>query len=180
VFEVNASRVTLPNRGARRGYWGTMPRAFDQAKSLRHTVSLLRGSMRRRTSSPGRRVPKWSALRALTQALALLALFVNAAFLPTLHFASGGPSSAPIDATHAEGHQHHRNDSPDNDKSHGAGHQVCHFCRLVGVALPPPPAVTINAPALAEKMAWEFHANVLPRRSYLRSANLARAPPLPV
>jgi hypothetical protein len=113
--------------------------------------------------------------RRAAQALALLALFSNVALLPALHFAAGGPgSSAPLPFS-VEGSHHH-------GAGHGGqpadpGHQVCHFCRLLGVALPPPPTAVIELVAVLATPIWSIQATPILAPRLYREANPPRAPP---
>jgi hypothetical protein len=106
------------------------------------------------------------------QLLGLLALLANAAFLPFVHVGLPGALH------HAEASQAHHHDG--QKEPTGATHQVCHFCRLVGVALPPPPTTIIEIVAVSEAVAWPTHQHAILPQPNLRKANRPRGPPLSV
>src|SRR5688500_767892 len=84
--------------------------------------------------------------RGVAVLLALSALLLNQALLRYLHAAAGGPVFA-IAQQHHSGVQNvagtgaHRSDGDEGPST--SDHQVCHFCRLVGAALPLPPSAEI-------------------------------------
>jgi hypothetical protein len=89
--------------------------------------------------------------RNTARTLALLALLANAALLPALHLAV---RSVAVAAHGAAALHNHKHDDSGNEPA-GTNHQVCHFCRLLGVALPPPPLTVIglvSAPHDVERM----------------------------
>jgi hypothetical protein len=118
------------------------------------------------------RLRRW---RDAAQALALLALLANAALLPGLHFASGRYHK--VDRAETS-YRHHAGSHDRGGESEplGAGHQVCHFCRLLGVALPPPPLAVVERLSPAQVVERATDAVVL-REERSRTANLPRAPP---
>lgn len=134
--------------------------------------------MRRRRRHLGSALIGSMSWRRLPQLLAVLALFANAALLPTLHFASRSPAeflaaASPGEASHPALHHGHGGQK----ETDGASHQVCHFCRLIGVALPPPPSVAIEAASVAEAVTWRVPDDLIEPGRHVRSANLPRAPP---
>jgi len=92
-------------------------------------------------------------LRGLASLFALLALLLNQGLLPYLHAAAGGPVLAIAQQHHSAANAvPHRNDG---DKGPGTSeHQVCHFCRLFGAALPLPPAAEIGRTPISIRLAW--------------------------
>ncbi len=113
--------------------------------------------------------------RRAAQALALLALLANAALLPALHFAAGGPSVPPMHSVVA--FHHHSRDNNGEKEPAGTSHQVCHFCRLLGAALPPPPAIVIEIVSASRIVKWSISYRSIRWQQPLRTANLPRAPP---
>jgi hypothetical protein len=113
--------------------------------------------------------------RRAAQTLALLALLANAVLLPALHFAAGGPSVTPVHSV-AVFHHHSRDNNGEKEPA-GTSHQVCHFCRLLGVALPPPPAIVIEIVSASQIVRWSIGDQSIRWRQPLRTANLPRAPP---
>jgi hypothetical protein len=99
-------------------------------------------------------------LRGLALLLALSALLLNQALLPYLHAAAGGP----VLAITKQPEQHHSGfgdaagavaHRSDGDKGPATSeHQVCHFCRLLGAALPLPPSAEIGRVPVAIRLAW--------------------------
>jgi hypothetical protein len=113
----------------------------------------------------------------IAQVLALLALFANAAPLPALHASSAHYASASPDIA-APNHRHHLRGETGGEQPAFPAHQACHFCRLLGAALPPPPAASVEIVFHAEAATWpELPARIL-RHESLRANNLPRAPPL--
>jgi hypothetical protein len=108
-------------------------------------------------------------LRQLTQTLALFALFANIALLPTLHV-SWGQHPSRGEAVH---HSHQNSNEPA-----ALNHQVCHFCRFLGAALPPPPTIVIEVVSASQIIEWPPADPSIRPEQLLRSANLPRAPPL--
>jgi hypothetical protein len=103
-------------------------------------------------------------------------MLANAALLPAVHFArevGAGPTSL----VHASGHQGHHNPGPTDEGENPAKseHQVCHFCRLLGVSLPPPALVTATIAFFTVR--WSVPLQPIQRQKALRAANLPRAPP---
>lgn len=81
---------------------------------------------------------------------ALLALLLNQALLPALHFASGAGLLDHHAAHHLCGeHAPGAPDTPGHDD-----HQACHFCRIAGASLPPPPYVPAARLQPARAIAW--------------------------
>jgi len=118
--------------------------------------------------------------RRAAPTLALLALLASQALLPVLHFAAGGPlvpvpATAPPDLPLA-GHHHAGHGQDDGSESGGAEHQVCHFCRLAGVALPPPPTVVIALLSRSRIIEVAADQSLRPQEQ-LDSGHPARAPP---
>ena len=108
-------------------------------------------------------------LRFFTQVLALFAVFANIALLPSLH-ASTSLNSGRVEAVH---HSH-----KDGGEPAAANHQVCHFCRFLGVALPLPPTTIIEVVSASLIVDWPSADVSIRPQELLRSANLPRAPPL--
>jgi hypothetical protein len=112
----------------------------------------------------------------VAKVLAVLALLANATLLPAVHFAASGPSysSASVHASH----RHHVRDGDGEEQQPGSTHQVCHFCRLLGVALPPPPNAVIEIVRVPESIGWPAEDSRELQRAPLRTSNLPRAPPV--
>jgi hypothetical protein len=120
-------------------------------------------------------VRRW---RFAAEFLALLALLANAALLPALHFAAGGPGSAFLaEVSHHPGHDGGAGPHDGGNDPAADGHQVCHFCRLLGVALPPPSTVLVSIYTF-ETVHWPADDRSVTRPQTLRVANLPRAPPV--
>jgi hypothetical protein len=119
-------------------------------------------------------------LRGLALLLALSALLLNQALLPYLHAAAGGPVLAIAKQHHsafrnAADAAAHRNDG---DKSPGTSeHQVCHFCRLLGVALPLPPSAEIGRIPVSIRLAWKPHGPAPIAPVDFTAGHPVRAPP---
>ncbi len=96
-------------------------------------------------------------LRGLALLLALSALLLNQVLLPYLHAAAGAPVLA-IAQQHHSGVQNVAGtaaDRSDGDKAPSTSeHQVCHFCRLLGAALPLPPSAEIGRMPVSIRLAW--------------------------
>src|SRR5688500_9725079 len=119
-------------------------------------------------------------LRGLALLLALSALLLNQALLPYLHAAAGGPVLAIVKQHHSDlptsadavGHR------KDGDKGPATSeHQVCHFCRLLGAALPFPPSAEIGRMPVAIRLAWQPHASAPIAPIDFTAGHPARAPP---
>jgi hypothetical protein len=96
-------------------------------------------------------------LRGLALLLALSALLLNQALLPYLHAAAGEPVFAIVKQHHSDFHNTadavaHRTDGDKGPST--SEHQVCHFCRLVGAALPLPPLAEIGRMPVSIRLAW--------------------------
>lgn len=108
---------------------------------------------------------RWSRLAA---ALAILAVLANQAVLPAVHFATSGLPGASHHGAHHE---------RDGSKPSGTEHQACHFCRLVGAILPPPPAAAIAFEPMAAAIVWPGIGWVSRPDRNFRAAYPARGPP---
>jgi hypothetical protein len=118
--------------------------------------------------------------RRAAQVFAVLAVLANAALLPAVHFAAGGPRAGWAQLAETSGAHGHHAASRDDDgpeRPGGSGHQVCHFCRLLGAALPPPPSVAVVVEFAFGSVEWPAADTAILRRQALRTANLPRAPP---
>lgn len=119
-------------------------------------------------------------LRGLALLLALSALLLNQALLPYLHAAAGGPALAIAQQHHSDLRNTadaaaHRNDG---DKGPGTSeHQVCHFCRLLGAALPLPPSAEIGRIPVAIRLAWKPHGPAPIAPVDFTAGHPVRAPP---
>jgi hypothetical protein len=109
-----------------------------------------------------------------TTTFALLALFINTALLPALHFAAGRPA---FSAHSVISPDHHLHSDGDEKSPASSGHQVCHFCRLLGVALPPPPSTVVVRISAPRRVVWSGREAPVPPRQAFRTGNLPRAPP---
>ena len=113
--------------------------------------------MRRSVGQSALSTQPGTRLRGLALLLALSALLLNQALLPYLHAAAGGPVLAIAqqhhsDVQNAAGNVAHRTDG---DKGPATSeHQVCHFCRLLGAALPLPPPAEIGRMPVSIRLAW--------------------------
>jgi hypothetical protein len=116
----------------------------------------------------------------VAQLLALLALLANAALLPVLHFAAGGPGAALSPTPHAEGVHHDAHENGGGNEPSGASHQVCHFCRAVGAALPPPPSAILAFVPESYALSWPIADRPIRPRDHFHTAHRPRAPPLKV
>jgi hypothetical protein len=135
--------------------------------------------MRQARRRPGLAVA-FAEWRRAGLAFALLAVLANAALLPAVHLAGGRQGAGVASLAEAPGHlARHAADHGDYDpeKPGGTGHQVCHFCRLLGAALPPPPSVAVAVEFAFQTVEWPSADAAIPRRQALRTANLPRAPP---
>lgn len=124
-----------------------------------------------RTSRDAARRPARAGGAALL--CALLALLLNQALLPALHFASGAGLPAHQAAHHLCGET-----APDTPDSPGHDdHQACHFCRIAGAGLPPPPCAPAGRLEPAHAVAWaDTSGAAAPPRERL-FANPTRGPP---
>jgi hypothetical protein len=116
-------------------------------------------------------------LRGLALLLAVSALLLNQALLPYLHAAAGGPVLAIVK-------QHHSNTADavahrtDGDKGPSTSeHQVCHFCRLLGAALPLPPSAEIGRVPVFIRLAWSPGEPAPIAPIDFAAGNRVRAPP---
>jgi hypothetical protein len=119
-------------------------------------------------------------LRGVALLLALSALLLNQALLPYLHAAAGGPVLAIAqqhhsDVQNAAGTAAHRNDGDKGPST--SEHQVCHFCRLVGAALPLPPSAEVGRIPVAIRLAWKPHAPAPIAPVDFAAGHPVRAPP---
>ena len=71
--------------------------------------------------------------------IALLALLANAILIPILHSAQLSDPARVGAVAHQQIHAFNSERQLD-----GPANQVCHFCRLLGIALPPPPSVAVE------------------------------------
>ena len=78
--------------------------------------------------------------RRLAAFVAILALFVQG-LAPVVHFALGAQIVAFGHQAPAGAHAHQHGGESDNSGSNS--HGPCHFCRIVGAALPPPPVAEL-------------------------------------
>lgn len=115
--------------------------------------------------------------RQATQMLALFAVLANAALLPALHFAGGGPDAAGQHAVAVALQHEAHNAGGGHDPGDPTHHSPCHFCRLLGAALPPPPDIAIAFVAVSLQVSWPVEEQSAPPRETFRTANLPRAPP---
>jgi hypothetical protein len=118
--------------------------------------------------------------RNAANALALVALFANAALLPALHSASAWSHRAVPQAHSINSlYPHHVHDTDGHKQPANLDHQVCHFCRLLGAVLPPPSLKIIETITPSQIVRWPVTDAPVPRQVRLGAANLPRAPPLP-
>jgi hypothetical protein len=108
--------------------------------------------------------------------LALLALFANQAALPLLHFAVDA-ASAPVASSMPPDH-YHLGHEPDRQQPAADHHQTCHFCRLLGAALPPPSSLVIAIVSAPEAIAWPLVGTSIRPEDHFLSGHSPRAPPL--
>lgn len=114
-----------------------------------------------------------SLLRRSALLLAVLALLANSALFSTAHFAAVSASAQA--AGHAS-HAHHAREDDGGDRD-TAEHQTCHFCRLLAVALPPPPCVVLDELSLGGAPVV-YAANALPRPAeHFSVGHPVRGPP---
>jgi hypothetical protein len=109
-------------------------------------------------------------LRRIALIFSLFALLANQALLPIIHAAGGPPVPAPTSISHSApsaGHSHEPPEQKGSREPSGAGHQVCHFCRLIGVALPPPPMTLLEVVSTSHAIGWIFADKVEPARGAL-------------
>lgn len=114
--------------------------------------------------------------------LALFAILLNQALMPAMHVQAGSwPAHAAVVASGEFHHQPAKHSADRHDKA-GAdedsqSHQVCHFCRLIGAALPPPP-IEVFAPLTrkAEPL-WEPARLPAPVEHRFLIGHASRAPP---
>jgi hypothetical protein len=117
-------------------------------------------------------------LRQLAQLLSIVALFANSALLPTLHFAAQMSTGLHAATSFESSHHHNANPAGGGEKGpHDLSHQVCHFCRLLGAALPPPPSTEIAITSAPRGTTWAGAPNIVRVAGQLGSANSARGPP---
>ena len=122
-----------------------------------------------------------SAGRSLLALAAILALLFNQAFLSSTHFANATFAAEP--AHHhsvAADHQHSGDIAAQRDagKEPAAGHhQTCHFCRLLGFALPPPPAEPLGRIAVSVRLSWVAAGRTVIAGARFRIGHPVRAPP---
>jgi hypothetical protein len=113
--------------------------------------------------------------RKAANAIALLALLFNAALLPADHVGRFVEATAYPAREHSP---HHRQVDDEKSPKHGkATHQVCHFCRLAGSALPPPPSIIVEHIRVAQDVCWQVAEQPARRPDHCSAANLPRAPP---
>jgi hypothetical protein len=104
--------------------------------------------------------------------VAALIFLLQQGLLPVLHLPLGTLAGV-ASATAAAGvHHHHDGDG----KSDHAGHGPCHFCRLIGAALPPPSPVVLFSLAPVSSIRVVPVADLRPAASFSR-AHGVRAPP---
>src|SRR5687767_1817508 len=119
-------------------------------------------------------------LRGVALLLALSALLLNQALLPYLHAAAGGPVLAIVKQHHSDFHNNadavaHRNDGDKGPST--SEHQVCHFCRLLGAALPLPPSAEIGQLPVSIRLAWSPGQPAPIARVDFTAGHPVRAPP---
>jgi hypothetical protein len=111
--------------------------------------------------------------RAAAKALALLALLANAALLSASH-QIGGITLSTLAGT---AQHHHHIGGHGEDRPASSAHQVCHFCRLLGAALPPPPSTVIEIVTLSRIVEWPAADWLIRRQEPPRTTHRPRAPP---
>lgn len=108
--------------------------------------------------------------------VSVLALLANAVLLPLLHHPHVSVPAPVAEVSH-DHHQHHANPGESDDEPDGRAHQICHFCRLLGIALPPPPSVAVEIAFVSHVIEWRLDDLLFGPLEPLRSRNLPRAPP---
>jgi len=110
--------------------------------------------------------------RRLAAFVAILALFVQG-LAPVVHFALGAQIAVLGHHAPAGAHAHHHGGESDNS---GSSHGPCHFCRILGAALPSPPVAELLR---LEPMPIVFAHLVAgpPPATWSSRAHGARAPP---
>jgi hypothetical protein len=129
----------------------------------------------------GKRGPQ--AAPSLACIIGVLALLITQVLLPTLHFATGTPLAAKLGAaihSHSHvgtSHHHDKQEQPDKSQSDGVDHQVCHFCRLMGAALPPLFAVQIGRLSGSGAASWHLADQAVRPEDHFQTGHPVRAPP---
>jgi hypothetical protein len=76
--------------------------------------------------------------RRLATFVAVVALLVQQGLLPVLHFALGAQLSDRMHVA-AAGHHAHQSGNGESNAPGDTNQGPCHFCRILGATLPPPP-----------------------------------------
>jgi hypothetical protein len=121
-----------------------------------------------------------AACRRIACVLALAALVLNQSLLPILPGRNPAASSPALTDTafHGAGLHHRIGDRPqDNSGQDDAAHQTCHFCRLAGIALPPPPQALPVRPSRAGTPVLDLTNRAIRPEEHFRIGRLVRAPP---
>lgn len=114
----------------------------------------------------------------MVHVVSILALLLNALLLPgSWHVptASSTRASGHASFAHHETQVGHGKHKLPHEADH---HQTCHFCRLVGVAIPLPPMAAIERATEPEAVAWPEESGESVFRARGRTAHRPRAPPM--
>src|SRR5688572_3519398 len=119
--------------------------------------------------------------RSLLALAAILALLFNQALFSSTHVANATLAAEREHHRSATGDYQHAGDlaaRPDTSKEPAASHhQTCHFCRLFGFTLPPPPAEPIGRIAVSVRLSWVALGRTVPAGARFRVGHPVRAPP---
>jgi hypothetical protein len=131
--------------------------------------------MRRRAGHRSRRPGAW--LGQAAGLLALATLLFSQALVPHLTSLSSRSPQGGVAA--AEAHIHTDARQGDDRPAHeSVAHQVCHFCRLGGAVLPPPPAGIIGIVALQfDAPAWDLADEAIKPAEHFQTGHEVRGPP---
>ena len=113
--------------------------------------------------------------RRLATFVAVLALLVQQGLLPILHFAVGAQLSDRMHVA-AAGHHVHQSGNGEGNAPGDTNQGPCHFCRILGAALPPPPVAEFLRLA-PTPIAFALFVAQIPPDSWSSRAHGARAPP---
>ena len=122
-------------------------------------------------------------MRRAARLFAVVALLAHQALLPTLHFAAGDPiafdhsAGSPHAAHGADPHHHASRGREGHGETNGASHQICHFCRLFGAALPPPPTTVVERIGPSGELDWPEAEHSFRPEEYFQTGRRTRAPP---
>jgi hypothetical protein len=110
--------------------------------------------------------------------LTCLVILLTQTLLPAIHFAGGSwRLIIAAEASQAIHWHHHEADRGSGSSDSGAyEHQACHFCRLSGVALPPPRLSLLSLTTAADPLVIEARDTPCPR-GFFRPGHRVRAPP---